>query len=100
MELSHKCDENHTTTQRRDRTQALIQAIHNAPSLEKLVFANEAVVKIEDIESLHAAATRLKHLELISIYLCSDGNEADNQAHYHPVQNLCLSRLKMLEQHC
>lgn len=52
------------TTQRQERTQTLIQAIHNAPLLERLVF-RYPILKIADMETLHAGATRLKNVEFL-----------------------------------
>lgn len=48
-------------------TKALIAAIHNAPALEKLTVA-VSKVDINDIEDLHARATRLKHLKFYNVY--------------------------------
>lgn len=47
---------------RRGRTEALIRVIHSASRLEKLTMDYPAI-KIEDMETLHAKAANLKHLE-------------------------------------
>lgn len=49
LELSMTCDESPTTNLLLERTQSLITAIHNAPSLERLA-ARHLIVKITDLE--------------------------------------------------
>lgn len=51
-----------------DMTKQLIQAIKNAPSLETLNVKN-SVIKIADVEDLHARATKLKHLILNDVWI-------------------------------
>lgn len=63
----------------------MITAIHNAPSLEKLVFTN-AAVKITDIELIHSKATKLKHLEFTDVGIYTD--DKDHQVTYQPTAYL------------
>lgn len=70
------------TTQRQERTQALIQTIHNAPLLERLVF-RYPILKIADMETLHAGATRLKNVEFLDPDIYA-GNAENQVSHYHP----------------
>lgn len=65
--LELHCTDEVLYAQYHKRTNALIQCIHDAPSLEKLAFADRAAVHIADIEKLHAAATKLKHMELMNV---------------------------------
>lgn len=87
LELSLDGGNNLITTQRQERTQALIKAIHNAPPLERLVF-RYPLLKIPDIENLHAGATRLKHLELEDVSMYTVPDEHYNVTYYPPNESL------------
>lgn len=80
-----------STNQRRERTEALIKAIHNAPSLETLSFSS-ATLKIADLEILQGSTTKLKQLELRDIQLYTD-DIVENQVPCQPAK--CLEPLTM-----
>lgn len=87
-------DSDRTAPESLARTRALTRALRNALSLEKLVFSGYAAISITDIEALHAAATRHKHLELINLTTYTD-NAAENQVQqYHPSNALLTFKLK------
>lgn len=74
--------------QRYERAQALVNNIHNAPSLEKLLFAYGSL-KINDLEIVHDKLPNLAYLELENNILYH-GEAVDRQA-IQPARSLsCL----------
>lgn len=71
--------------QRHEWAHDLIQTLHHAPSLERLVIEN-AKVTVSDLEDLHARATKLKHLGLD--HLDIDVGDVENLAVHHPAKSL------------
>lgn len=66
-------------------TRALFNAIHNPPSLEKLIF-RYPTFNIEDLKTLHAGATKLKYLMFTNSILYTD--VAENQGPSDPAEPL------------
>lgn len=88
-----------STSKRLIRTQALVQAIHNAPSLETLKF-NDAALKILDVESIHSKATMLKHLEVKLVDLYHNDVADENLSIYQSAKSLevfCLKWIRAAE---
>lgn len=78
-----RCDP--STNERKNRTQTLTQSIHNSPLLENLVF-RYPLLKIGDVEILHAGATRLKNLKFMDVYIYTEGEE--NSVTYYPNESI------------
>lgn len=89
--------------ERRQRTQALIKTIHNVPSLEKLILS-QAVVKVSDVERIHANATKLKHLGFDHVDIdaaCAACGVTGSGVIYQPVdshQVLSLCDIRLAEE--
>lgn len=71
---------------RKEITNALVTASHNAPSLERIVLS-KAAIKIQGVEMLHAGATKLKHLGFRDIIIYSSGQDEVETLH-GPAENL------------
>lgn len=63
----------------------MIQAIHNAPLLTKLVLV-EAAIMIADLEDLHASATKLKNVEFLDVGIYASDAVDGDQALYQPAE--------------
>lgn len=76
-----------------ERTQAFIQVIHSAPSLENLLLGC-AMIKIADVENLHARSTKLKHLGFMNVDIYT--NDVENQIVNHPSDTLKSFSIKYI----